>query len=486
MPFLPSSKTRPGSIVAQRQATLSLNFLVIGAGIGGLSCAYSLASSGHRVKILEAVSQNARKSYSGLRVPPNMSKILTEWGLGEELKAKTRPCRQAAFDDLRTNENIGAILWRDEIIAETGGDFLLMHHADLHEMLLRIALEAGVEIRYGARVAQVIPGEELPQDDIPYRLVNGEIFTADVIIGADGSRSIVREILLKPGQDHGVESGYTIYSTDVDTETMDKDPLLKQLVDDQDWHIWMDDRRSLLSYPVGRDGKYAVHCFCHDDIHTKKTSPLPCDKPSWETEWSKDKLLSLYSDCNAVRLLEIIDSPIILARYLVLPKCETWVHESYTIALLGEAAHPNLPCSNQSIGMCMEDAAVFGGLFSRLRSWDQVPSLMEAYQDLRQERTHFVACQDQANADITWCPPGPHRDARDAAMQTDKQCGLDEFSEGMLRDQWDTVSEVFAYCASDAAADWWVCWGMLAEMAKRRAGDFLQIEMTVVPQVISV
>lgn len=68
-------------------------------GIGGLSCAYALASAGHRVRVLEALAQNARKSYSGLRVPPNMSKILTEWGLGEELKAKTRPCRQAAFDD---------------------------------------------------------------------------------------------------------------------------------------------------------------------------------------------------------------------------------------------------------------------------------------------------------------------------------------------------------------------------------------------------
>ena len=38
--------------------------------------------------------------------------------------------------------------------------------------------------------------------------------------------------------------------TDIETVRMNKDPLLKPLVDDQDWHIWMDDRRSLLSYPV--------------------------------------------------------------------------------------------------------------------------------------------------------------------------------------------------------------------------------------------
>lgn len=108
-------------------------------------------------------------------------------------------------------------------------------------------MEAGVEIRYGARVSQVIPGEEFPEDDPPHRsvngsgsvhtpspifsyhdsatsasvtgydspsvrLANGEIMTADIIIGADGSRSMVRELLLDPEQDHGVESGYTIYS----------------------------------------------------------------------------------------------------------------------------------------------------------------------------------------------------------------------------------------------------------------------------------
>ena len=111
-------------------------------------------------------------------------------------------------------------------------------------MLLRIALEAGVQIRYRSRVSQVIPGKELPEEDLslndsgivptpsPYcsysdpatsasvtghgppsvRLANGEILTADIIIGADGSRSIIRELLLEPEQDHGVESGYNIYS----------------------------------------------------------------------------------------------------------------------------------------------------------------------------------------------------------------------------------------------------------------------------------
>jgi flavin-dependent dehydrogenase len=114
-------------------------------------------------------------------------------------------------------------------------------------MLLRIALESGVEIRYGARVSHVNPGDRLPEGGLPHQsangsgivctsspscsypvsvtsasvtghgppsvqLTNGEILAADIIIGADGSRSKVRELLLEPEQDHGVESGYTVYS----------------------------------------------------------------------------------------------------------------------------------------------------------------------------------------------------------------------------------------------------------------------------------
>lgn len=144
------------------------------------------------------------------------------------------------------------------------------------------------------------------------------------------------------------------------------------------------------------------------------------------------------------------------------------------------------PSGNQSTASVIEDAAVFGGLFSRLRSWDQVPPLMEAYQDLRQERARLLVHKDQCNADITLLPPGPLRDTRDAAMRAEKQWKLGDFHDRVLKEQWDTIGEVFAYSASDAAADWWAGWGILVERAEKKVEVFLQIEMTVDPQGIAV
>lgn len=116
--------------------------------------------------------------------------------------------------------------------------------------------------------------------------------------------------------------------------------------------------------------------------------------------------------------------------------------------------------------LAIEDAAVFGSLFSRLRSWDQIPQLMEAFQDLRQDRCQAVHLSELNNAALVWLPPGPERDGRDAGMRLSMRKGAEHWDEGMLREQWESISEVFGYSAREAAEDWWVNWGVLRESSK--------------------
>ncbi len=60
---------------------------LIFVGVSGLATACSLALSGHRVRVFEAAPTLVRRA-GGIRVPPNLTRILVEWGLGPQLEAK--------------------------------------------------------------------------------------------------------------------------------------------------------------------------------------------------------------------------------------------------------------------------------------------------------------------------------------------------------------------------------------------------------------
>jgi 2-polyprenyl-6-methoxyphenol hydroxylase-like FAD-dependent oxidoreductase len=52
--------------------------------IAGLSAAVGLAMSGHKVRVLERATR-LEKAPGGIRLPPNVTKILVQWGLEEEI-----------------------------------------------------------------------------------------------------------------------------------------------------------------------------------------------------------------------------------------------------------------------------------------------------------------------------------------------------------------------------------------------------------------
>ena len=124
---------------------------------------------------------------------------------------------------------------------------------------------------------------------------------------------------------------------------------------------------------------------------------------------------------------------------------------------------------------------MFDGLFSRLRSWDQIPSLMEAFHDLRKDRRELLNMRDHANIRLTTMMPGPARDARNESMRQNSYLRPDEWKGAILREQWNGLSKTFWYNAVDAAADWWAGWGVLGDMAKKRTIDRVEVSFSVVP-----
>jgi salicylate hydroxylase len=142
------------------------------------------------------------------------------------------------------------------------------------------------------------------------------------------------------------------------------------------------------------------------------------------------------------------------------------------------------PGATHGCSLALEDAAVFGTLFSRLRSWDQVPQLLAAYQDLRQARCAAVNRREMANKELVQIPRGPMQHARDEAMRCAMRAGFDHWDESKLKQQWDEIAEVFAYNAFDASDDWYVSWGAIMEASRARTThDSLDLSVSTTVEV---
>lgn len=127
--------------------------------------------------------------------------------------------------------------------------------------------------------------------------------------------------------------------------------------------------------------------------------------------------------------------------------------------------------SLQGAALAMEDSAALAKLFSHLRSEDQIPTFLHAFQELREGRCASVVKCEQGNLMFTMMPNGPQQEQRDNMLRKQVAKGQPMLSSGEVHGQWEQVKELFAYDPEDQADDWWVKWGLLRERAKDRSWD---------------
>ncbi|KAI0924942.1 hypothetical protein AcW1_006902 [Taiwanofungus camphoratus] len=346
-------------------------------------------------------------------------------------------------------------------MTETGGDFILMHHADVHRILYNLAISAGVRVDLNTSVTSIHQGTaSLPNPSVT--LSTGEVVTADFLLGADGPRSMVRKVVLGR-EDDAKLSFLTVYTTAIPASEMNKDPELREYLKADEWRIWMGANRSICGHPMSARQAFHLHIYSH----TGDQDPPTGNDETWEEVVPLETVaIGTHAPCylsSVQRLLKM--APFLLrTRMMERPNgVEDWVDETGRIILIGEAAHPWQPGGTHGASIAVEDAVVFGSLFCRLSTWNQVPSFLSAYQELRQARCDAVKQGDISNAKLVAMPPGPAQDARntDMRMQT-----TDQWDEGTYKDNFDEMAEIFGYDATDAADEWWVNWGRFSDTTR--------------------
>ncbi|TFK79962.1 FAD/NAD(P)-binding domain-containing protein [Polyporus arcularius HHB13444] len=451
--------------IISRSAELSLDFLVVGGGIGGLSVAYMLQKAGHRVRVVE--KQGLHAPSAGLRIPPNLSKILWQWVDREELDKVTTRCVGTPMHSLHTGKNVGYLPWKPAVMAEIGGEFLLMHRQDLIRLLFNLATEVGVIVDLDTTVTSVRPGTA--HDPRPtVTLDNGGVLAADIVIGSDGCNSIIRPVVVGEEQ-HASASSLTVYTGTVNAHNIVQDAELAPLIAHscEDWPIWMGDRHSFsVAYQRSSQELYIGLYVWH-----RPDEPSSTGEESWDHSVATEVIATAGYPPIVQRLIKMAPHFI---RTEFTPRnsgqCD-WVDTTGQIVLLGDAAHPSIPGGQNIASMAIEDAVVFGSLFSHLRTMEQVPSFLGAYQELRQPRCEKVGRSDIKGAELMALPPGPAADARDENIRQQ----LQEWDEGMLKESFEEIAEIFGYDAGDAAEEWWINWGRFHETAGEQPGVVVSI-----------
>ncbi len=348
--------------------------LIIGAGIGGTSAAIALARRGWQVEIWEQAPA-AEEVGAGLQVSPNAFRVLDAWGLGNTVRTTGSKPKAAHMRDDRTGRHIGTIHFAR---AETcyGTPYVQIHRADLLEILLKAAEDAGVTFSFGKRVDGVA--------DLPER---------DLVIGADGVRSTLRTYVA--GASTPLFSGQIAWRGLIPVTHLSERP------DPQITQLWLGPGRHMVAYCLRGGTLWNVVAVEERDEWTEE---------GWRAAADPADLQRAFADaCPEVRLLlDRVEDCIIWGLFGHQP-LDRWTRKN--IALLGDAAHPMLPFVAQGAAQSIEDAYVLAATVDP----EDIETSLETYEAKRKHRATRVQHTAQGNAGI-YHKRGPARHALHAAI----------------------------------------------------------------------
>jgi salicylate hydroxylase len=356
---------------------MTYRVLIAGAGIGGLTAASCLMRAGHRVEIYEQASELAEIG-AGIQVSANAMHVLRHLGLEEAItRAGVRP---GAY--VFRLHNSGEVIQRFSLSEEHermhGAPYTQHQRADLHELLAARARAFDPDV---VRLNHRVTGFTESADGVELHFADGGSARGDLLIGADGLKSVVRSQMF--GAVPATYTGDVAWRVVVPAERLPKGMF------DQVMTLFLGPEGHVIAYYL-RGGALLnwVGIVETDDVSEESwTVKLP-----WQR--LKDHYRGWHPAVQAV--IDAADKDQCYQWSLFnRPPIREW--STRRVTLLGDAAHPTLPYLAQGAAMAIEDGAV---LTRALGMTENVAEALQLYQRNRVDRTARIVQQSSDNREL--------------------------------------------------------------------------------------
>jgi salicylate hydroxylase len=385
----PAQNSKPRTIQFHRQALAekemgqkmdqsrkSPTIAVIGGGLAGLASAVGLAKYGFDVHVFEKTRKLGEVG-AGINISPQATKALIGIGLGEQIAKIGNIVSGHLQRSMYTGDQLAETLFLEPGESETryGAPYYTFHRADLIDLLADAVPQDKVHL--GERLVDLHEGPE----GVTLTFASGAVHTADLVIGADGIHSRVREILY--GEDAPEFTGQMVWRALVDGDKFPEGFLGKH-----GFYGWIGKGSHLMTYYLR--GTNIINI-------TTQTDADGWLEEGWSIGGDPEEMRRTFPNATP-ELQSLLDAITQCSKWGLFGRqpTEDWGHGR--IQLIGDAAHPMLPNAGQGAAQSFEDAYVLSRWLDKHR--DEPELALQGFRNVRIPRAHAVQRQSLANSKL--------------------------------------------------------------------------------------
>lgn len=341
---------------------------IVGAGIGGLTTAIALQQRGMQVVIYEQ-AEKLTEVGAGLTISKNAARVFEALGLGEQLAALDSPCANMGVIDHLSGD---ILVYEPRDQKETLSSNVIasrqVHRADLHKLLAASLIDADSCLNLDHRLQDISQGAS----QVKLSFANGQVDHCDIVIGADGLKSAVRERLYS--SEPANFTGFVAWRGLVDRT------LVKDIALDPQFATYSSNDKLFVRYPVRNGDLINYVAIARKDDFLSESWAEPADVSEVAAQFSEwhqnvsDIILATPSD-KCMRWALFTRAPL-----------NNWINGR--VCLLGDAAHPTTPFFGMGAAMAIEDSLILARCFEAEN--DNWQSALERYQRARMTRTNHI------------------------------------------------------------------------------------------------